>query len=477
MVETLNRRTHVARSAGPARREGKGLLRRLGLVLLTLSFTSISWNAVRVGGFEPGQILLALAVAVLSLDALQTRRSPFHVPFGMVMGAGLILLAGLLSAILPVSGAYINSRFVLSTPGVLFGNATLGGDNLTQLGKFEIALIGVILAVLLLSPTIAEARRLAGAWSISALVNAAVAASDASGHTSISAHLLGYIDISGRQAGLTEQANHLAVAMSIVVPVVLFWLLHGRSPIKVAAVLALGLIAYGSLLAGSRGGFVGVLLGAVLFVLLTARVRLGALWFGIPLLLVAAYVAVIAFPSVLSTVAADVRLIGDSGSLSDIGRSLVAQQALLDLQQSPLWGIGFDHLSEAHEVHLQLLAAGGFMALVGYIAYWATVLRRAYVARLVDPALGSALLASVLTFLALNFVENQVADTYLYVPAALLVSLAAMHRQTLPGDALMGRREGDTSHPRRAAGPALRRSVAPRAPNGTLSAWVEVVQP
>lgn len=130
---------------------------------------------------------------------------------------------------------------------------------------------------------------------------------------------------------------------------------------------------------------------------------------------------------------------GELGAASNAVHGLYLQQGLLDIQQSPIYGIGFDHLTEATEVHLQLLAAGGLLGLVGYLVYWFTVVRAGVAARHVDPALATALLVSVLTFLVLNFVENQVADTYLYIPAALLVSLAALPRvvpareTTVPG--------------------------------------------
>ena len=235
-MQRLNDRRPLSRRLAASRpRRGQGL-RRLGLLFLTLSFLSLSWTAVRVGGFEPGQILLGLAVAVLGFDALQARRS-VHVPGGMLVGAVIIAAAGLLSAVFPVSAAYINARY--DPPGPL-GIAPLGGSgNLIQLAKFEIALVGIILAVLLLRPSIAETRRLACAWVVSALASAAVAASDASGHTSISAHLLGYVDINGRQAGLSIQANDLAVSMAIALPALLLWLVHGSARTKVTGAFGL----------------------------------------------------------------------------------------------------------------------------------------------------------------------------------------------------------------------------------------------
>ena len=188
-----------------------------------------------------------------------------------------------------------------------------------------------------------------------------------------------------------------------------------------------------------------MLVAAASFVLLTPRLRLPVAIFGIPLVLLAGCVAILAFPSALSTIATDIRFAGDVSAASNVGHVLGLQQGLLDVQQSPLYGIGFDHLTEATEVHLQLLAAGGVLALVGYLMYWFTVIRAGFVSRHVDVALGSALVASVLTFLALNFVENQVANTYQYVAAALVVGLATatsrevVHKKPVPRIAANGR--------------------------------------
>ena len=425
--------SHHPRPSVPSERQSR--LRALGTALLTLSFLAISWNAVRLDGFEPGQILLALAVAALGLNALRDRQA-IHVPSGMLAGATLIAAAGLMSSVLPAPAQYVSSRFNPSALGAGLGSAAVGPGNLTQLAKFEVALIGVILAVLLLRPSISEVRRLASAWAVSALVSAAVAASDASGHTNISASLLGLVDFSGRQAGLTVQPNHLAVSMALVVPILLFWVVDGGARIKCVGAIALALVAYGSVLAGSRGGAAGMLIAVSLFVLLTPKLRLPALLFGLPLLTLLTCIAFLVFPSILLTIVTDVRLAGGLGPASDAGHALALHQGFLDIQQSPIFGIGYDHLDDATEVHLQLWAAGGILGLLGYLVYWFSVLRASRVAIVVDAPLASALLASVLTFMVLNFLENQVADTYLYVPAALLVSLTALSRRQLTREPL-----------------------------------------
>jgi hypothetical protein len=124
--------------------------------------------------------------------------------------------------------------------------------------------------------------------------------------------------------------------------------------------------------------------------------------------------------SLFAAIAAESRLAGGFGAESDYARSLLQQQGLLDFQLSPIYGIGFQYLDSAHEVHLQLLAAGGLIALLGYVVYWWSAARMGFKATKVDQLLAPLLCASIISFLVINFVENQVADLYLYVPVALL---------------------------------------------------------
>ena len=80
----------------------------------------------------------------------------------------------------------------------------------------------------------------------------------------------------------------------------------------------------------------------------------------------------------------------------------------------------FNTSDSAHEVHLQLLAAGGLIGLLGYVVYWVSACKLGFRAAKVDQLLAPLLCASIICFLVINFVENQVADLYLYVPVALL---------------------------------------------------------
>lgn len=406
----------------------KGGPRLAGAAFLVLGLVAVSWNAVRVGPLEPGDALLLAAAFALALDALRRRRAPW-MPALMLGGAALIAASGLLTALAPPSASYLGARTLFPNPYVVYGLHSLTSDgNLVSLGKFLVALVLLPMMVQVLEPSSREVRVLAGAWAISALVSAGVAVLDATGHTHISASLLGYVPGGGRQAGLSIQPNHLAVALILATPVVLSWLRSTSRAVRFVSVPALLVLAAGVLLTSSRGGFVGLLIAAGLTIVLVPELRPSPRVLAVVLPL--GCMALLGLgASLLPELATQSRLAGGLADLSNAQRAILQAQAIADFSVSPIHGIGFDHVDEAHQVFLQLLAAGGVIGLLGYATYWIGVLRTALLARRVDPNIASALLVSSLCFLALNLVENQVTDRYLYVPAALIVGLAALRRR------------------------------------------------
>ena len=409
----------------------KGGARFVGSLFLTLGLVSISWNAVRVGPFEPGDLLLLAAAVVLSFDALRRRRAPW-MPVLMLGGAALIAASGLLTALAPPSPSALDGRTTFPDPYVIYGLHTLASDgNLVALGKFLVALVLLPLVVQLMEPSAGELRLFAGAWAVSALVSASVAILDASGFTHISASLLGYVTGGGRQAGLSIQPNHLAVALTIATPVILSWI-RGTSPtLRILSLPALVVLAAGVLLTSSRGGFVALLAAAGLTIVLVPALRPSPRLLAVVLPL--GGLAVLGLgATLLPELAAQSRLANGLGDLSDAQRAVLQAQAIADFVTSPFHGIGFNHVDEAHQVFLQLLAAGGVIGLIGYAMYWAGVVRAGVFARGIEPNIASMLLVSTICFLALNLVENQVTDRYLYVPAALIVGAAALRRRRAP---------------------------------------------
>lgn len=410
------------KAANSAERPEAGPLRRVAVTLLTLSFFTVTWNAVYVAGVQPADALLLLAFLAAAGSAVQNRHW-FRIPRAMLVGASLIGVAGLVSELFPPAPGYLLQRYAPTAHGLV-----TSGDDITELFKFEVALLLVPLTVGLLRPSLRELRRLANVWAISALATALVAATDAVHITDWSVRLHGLADTSGRQAGLSAQENHLALALVLTAPIVISWLVSPRFRTRLLAVPALGLMSIGILLSGSRGGFVVALFAVIAACMLAPRLRRVAKWLAVlaPLLLIGVYVFA---GSVFTGIAVQSRLAAGLGANSDYARNLLQSQALHDLQSSPIYGIGYNFLASAHEVHLQLVAAGGAMALSGYGVYWLSTLVRGWQLSRIDQTLAPLLVASVLSFLLINFAENQVADRYLYVPAALL---GAMFMRRLP---------------------------------------------
>ena len=99
---------------------------------------------------------------------------------------------------------------------------------------------------------------------------------------------------------------------------------------------------------------------------------------------------------------------------------------------SPILGTGFATVRDAHDIYLQLLQAGGILALLSFIVFVAgsllTGLHLSRSASLSKPhrTLALALIASIVTWLVAGLAQNYVYDRYLYMPFALLLALAIL---------------------------------------------------
>lgn len=402
------------------------VLSRAGTALLTLSLLAITWNGVVIFGLHPADWLLLAAAPFVVAAAVAAGTRPY-LPRAMWIAGGIIGLAGALSILFPVPEAYLLTRYYDATVGAAFSVPGTAG-NLYALAKFELALLLLPLVMGLAVARQTTAERFASAFALSALASALVAITDAVGATHIGTGLLHIVDTSGRHSGLAAQENHLAVSVALATPIVLRWLIRPHVGIKLAGLTGVAVIFAGIVVSGSRGGAAGCVLAAVLSVLIVRSLR-GARW---PLALAGLLsAAVVIFYSPASEFfGTQLRLLGNLGSASDAGRSLLLQEGWADFGQSPAFGIGFYFLTAAHDAFLQLLAAGGIIALLGYLLYWGNALGMGIGMLARGSALGSALLVSVVVFLMLNFVENQIGDLYLYVAPALLVALrrpARMH--------------------------------------------------
>jgi hypothetical protein len=397
--------------------------RKVGFRLLLLGCAMSSWNAVIFHSVRPTDAILVLALVILGADGIMSQKLS-GLPRQLVMGSVLIAVAGLFSEFQPPSAEYLSTRLNFVSARVTFGNFEAKQHNLTELAKFEVALVAVPLVFVLLRPALRELRQLASAFLVSVLISCVVAMTDQANLTHISTKLVGYESHSGREAGLTLHSNYLAASCALAVPVAALWLTDRTTRRRAAGVTAIAIILVGTLLTGSRGGAVGVALALAvsLFVLRGARWVLVVGAVIVPIVLIATYNQL---SNVTQFVLTRTRISGaTSAQVASASRAVLRNQGFADFGYHPLQGIGYQVISQAQEVHIGLLAAGGLLGFVGWVIYiWGAVLR-IRPARKADLQLAQAMAITIFTWLILNFVENQVTDRFLYIPSGIVLALA-----------------------------------------------------
>jgi O-antigen ligase len=396
-----------------------------GRVLLGAAFVVVAWNGVKVGGHSALYLALVPAAALLLAQAIVVERRVV-LPRWLWAAGGGIAFAAALASLFPPSASYLAGRYVHVSALVRYGGRSVPHSNVGNLAKFELCLLAIPFLVLVAGRSGPALRRLADLWVLSGVASAAVATTDLLKLTHVSSHQLG-IPTLGRQAGLTVQPNHLAMMSAMALPLAALWWL--RSPAwRAACAVALPLLVVGVYASGSRGGLVA---GAL---------ALAAVAFGVPelrragvrLLVVAAVVALAwsrHFVHGLASIAGRGRLLGGSGAsgaTSDHQRHELLLQARADIAHSPIFGLGPRVVNEAHDIYLQLLASGGAIGLAAFLVFLVGVAHAARTGLRLDRQLALACAAAVGTWLVTGFVENQLVEPYLYVPAALLVALATL---------------------------------------------------
>jgi glycosyltransferase involved in cell wall biosynthesis len=397
---------------------GRTSLDNVSFALLGIALVVIAWNGVKVAGISLFYIVLIPAAAVLILRALASGRRA-ALPGWLWLAAAGIAAAAALAALIPPSEAYVSGRYVHVTALVRWAGRTDSQSSLGNLVKFQLCLIAIPLLVGLAGRSTRALGRLADLWVLSGLASAAVATSDELRLTHISNHALG-IPTMGRQAGLTISPNHVAVMSAIAIPLAALWLL--RSPRwRVAGALALALLFGGIYASGSRGGLLAGPVGLVAVACAAPPLRR----YAVRVLAAAVLLAAAWIPYVLLHARS-----GKSASSSDYERHHLLLQARADFDHSPVFGLGFRVVNQAHDIYLQLLASGGAIALGAFLVLVVGTIGAARVALRADRQLGIACAAAVGTWWMIGFVENQLIEPYLYVPVGLLVALAGLSART-----------------------------------------------
>lgn len=404
---------------------------RIGIGAALLSAFTISWNGWYVVGIRPGDALVPIALICFAAGAPATllKTPPWWVKqlvLALVLGVLLIVL-------LPPEPFYLTHRLVVNAGGQPGHDKTtnLGITNLGIAAKFIIA-VGAI-PVAFTAAALASRRALRGlafAFATGTSLSGLVAFVDHTLHTRFSTYITRLpvaVSAGGRAAGFTNQPNFLAAGLVLATPFAC-WLLTSRSrwEQRIGAVCLLADLL-GTYSTGSRGGAVCVVGAVVLAFALLPRTRAH-----LPTILLGGLagtiLVIVAFPSFGLEILRVTRLSGSTSAAgSDIVRAEVGAQGMADLRQSPVHGIGLQVSTEASQVYIQELAAGGLILFVAMSTYMLGAAWDAF-KRIPFEPMAAAILASIGATLALNIFEADLTDRFYYVPEAILVAMMISRR-------------------------------------------------
>jgi hypothetical protein len=385
-------------------------------LVMVAAFTA-AWSGVNVASVKLVDMVLAIA-AVTAVGALTS--SPFHPPWWVNVGAIAIGTILVVHAIAPTSYRYLNSRLRPNAAVLTAGEApyVVGLEWLVAL------LVLPWLVVSVVNCTGRPVYPIAWAWMAGAALSAGVALSDFFGLSQIGPEVTGLPHFSGRETGLATHPNNLGFSCVMTVPVAI----HLASKRHLIGVGCVALLVCGILLSGSRGSQLGIVLALVLAaVLVPSRARLTPL-----MVYITCWAGVIIawqWDTVTAQFGEMLRFANTGDTLrSNSLRSLLARQALSDFDYNPAIGIGYEVLVDAHSIYLQILAAGGLLLATGMVLFWFGLVRAGWRLRYFDP-IAIFLVASVIVWLAVGLVENQLTDRYIYFPVAAIAALAVRHQR------------------------------------------------
>jgi hypothetical protein len=399
---------------------------RLSDVLLAFAAATGWWNGINVSLFShPGQAAAFLAFLAIGARAA-IHREPVPLPGWLLFVAGGFVLAGVLNAALPVDpGQRAHWLATESITHALGVGPIDAGSNFGNLFKLEIAIVLLPIAIAVTAQRNAAALRwIADAWVFGALLSAAIAVLDGAIGTHIGTHFTHAAASSaytGRQQGLSEAPNHLAVGCLIVVPLVSLWFLRSKGW-RILGWLGLATLMLAIYFSGSRSA---VIAAPIAFIVTCEAVK-GLRPVGRSVGLWAVLVAGLAVLGLHLDVLGATRIGSVSAATSDAARTVVRHIATSQFSARPLEGAGFTYFEDAHNIYLQIAASGGIVALVSFGAFLVGTLRVTGLALRTNQAvlaMGCAIAVSV--WLAVGLEENNLAELYLYVPIGLLLAIAA----------------------------------------------------
>ncbi|MCW3017145.1 MAG: hypothetical protein JWO02_4237, partial [Solirubrobacterales bacterium] len=394
---------------------------RIVWVTACIFVVTVTWNGIRVGGGAFGNVFLALAVVSLVAHVIMSGKPLALPPWLLIVGLG-VLLAQLLSLVFPPNVELTNMSDVQFL--TLYTNAMPSPvylphrSDVAQLLKFEVSIVLVPVLMLAAGVTRRRCTQLLDLFTISALVNGFVAVADYSGFQ------IGPTPLSGtRASGLTIHPNYLALTATIAIPLAMLWLARADVRWRLAGMFAVPTLVVSVYASGSRAGAVTAVMAVALTAVALPRLR-RSLAVVLPVLGMLG-VVVLVFTSTGDHILSQVRISGGGDTAgSDYQRSYVASVAIEQIKARPLQGVGFSVIADAHDIYLELLAAGGAIVLASFFLFCGGLV--AATTRGLRGLLRNEVTAAAIAvglWLVNGILDNQVADKYLYVVPGVLIAM------------------------------------------------------
>jgi hypothetical protein len=409
---------------------------RLAVTPLLLATFTGTWAIVKpIGG------MLALSDYLLALSLLITvpmvvlGNLPFEIPGWIFIPAFVIPMCVLVRQVDPPlhSSRLLRVEIQLDNP-----------DNLRKALIWLAALYVVPLAIIAGAAIERQVVEwVMGAYVAGVVISCVVAITDMLGLTHIASSLT-YLKSNAnptaynwqgeRYAGLSDHPNMLGMVCAIALPFVIYFMSRmQRTWITGMAFIALsaGLVA-----SGSRGAQAVSLLTLCVAVLCLPSKRATIRAISLTITIMIAVGAVLLSTTLASSRSWFFRFSGggdpyEAQRSNEIRLSLI-EQAWNDWKNYPLFGAGMRHISEAHNIPLQLLAAGGVVLAAGTLAYFFSIFRDCWRLSRRGIILARFLMISIATWLVIGLVENEITNAALYFTVGCVAALVATTNLSRP---------------------------------------------
>jgi len=423
-----------------------GSLGEAGRWLLVLTFFVTPMVTLRLGGsITLGDFFLALSAGVALLLLLLRWRLP-ELPVWILGGGALLILSIVITVVFPPASVadLVNSYY----PSPYSSSPAAGL-------RFLTALIVLPLVTAVLANRRSTLRLLVWAWIAGVCLSCLVAVIDGITNAGLQISLASdpenvrvFLVLNpARYVGLGVHPTSFSVTAAMVMPVVLAKMTDARRVMVLSPVLLVLSVAI--VLSGSRVGYIGVFVVVGLSLWLNPVFRRVALtpdyrvWGTFSAIVALCLALFIAGPPAKGPeppaywTAREVTVDPKNDVAAKIPSENRTDDRLGFLQDSvdfvadrPFGGYGYQWIESAHNIYLQLLVSGGILGLAGFLWVYLGYIRRGlnlsgrFSGEMEEIRLACTIALG--SYLVMGFVQTDLLDRYLYLPAGLILALSAL---------------------------------------------------